>query len=336
MLHFPTRKLLPTTDVYFYHHLKECIAASPWQSVSDVRPIKAVSPTVFICGRHALISRYATKSDLRKLERLKPAHVSYLIDDDIRGALDAPELPADYRERLGRFVSGILPEIEAMADRVVTPSPSIAALYADRPCDLLDPGYISVCRDFGHFDDPDTVRIAFLGTRSHVGDLDFLTGALSDLCVRRPGLELVTYLGRHTPADLRRLRNVRAEAPMSWHAYKVAVLGRERFHIAIAPMLDTRFNRARSFNKFLDHAAVGAFGLYGRQPAFEAVVASPDHGVLLGADPDEWAAELERCVADVSALRGPAMAAAAHAEGIGAPQRVRAFWSRHLGFELTQ
>ena len=333
MLHFPIRKLLPTTDVYFYHHLKDRIAVAPWQSVSDARPIKALSPTVFICGGHALISRYASRSDLRKLARLKPARVSYLIDDDIRAALEAPELPADYRERLGRFVSGILPEIEAMADCVVTPSPAIAALYADLPCELLDPGYISVCRDFGHFDDPGTVRIAFLGTRSHLADLDFLTGTLADLCAGRADVELVTYLGRHTPDDLKRLPNVRTEAPMSWHAYKTGVLGGERFHIAIAPMLDTAFNRARSFNKFLDHAAVGAFGLYGRQPALETAVTAADHGLLLNADPAEWAEKLQSCVADIGALRSRAIAAAARAEEIGAPDRVRAFWSRHLNFE---
>ena len=334
MLHFPIRKLLPTTDVYFYHHLKDRIAVAPWQTISDARPIKALSPTVFVCGGHALISRYASRSDLRKLARLKPAHVSYLIDDDIRAALKAPELPADYRERLGRFVSGVLPEIESMADRVVTPSPAIAALYADRPCDLLDPGYMSICRDFSHFDDPGTLRLAFLGTRSHLADLEFLTGVLADLCVGRAELELVTYLGRHTPDDLRRLPNVRAEAPMSWHSYKAAVLGRERFHIAIAPMLDTTFNRARSFNKYLDHAAVGAFGLYSRQPALETAVTSADHGVLLDDDRTEWAAELMRCVADIGALRDLAVSAAAHAEDIGAPHRVRTFWSRHLNFEV--
>ena len=332
MLQFATRKLLPTTDVYFYHHLKEYIT---WGRASDARPIRALSPTVFICNGHALISRYATRSDLRKLERHKPADVFYLIDDDIRAALEAPELPADYRERLGRFASQDLPAIEAMADRVVTPSQAIAALYADRPCELLDPGHIAICRDFSHFDDMRKVRVAFLGTRSHLADLEFLTDVLADLCARHGDLEVVTYLGRHTPDALRRLAGVRAEAPMSWHAYKDKVLGRERFHLAVAPMLDTAFNRARSFNKFLDHAAVGAFGLYSRQPALEAAVTSPDHGLLLDADRDVWASELERCVADAGALRGRAKAAAARAEEIGAPHRIRTFWARHLKFELA-
>ncbi|MGI9415867.1 MAG: hypothetical protein ACR2PM_19480 [Hyphomicrobiales bacterium] len=333
MLSFPTRKLLPTTDVYFYHHLRDYIS-SPWRGRSGARPVTALSPSVFHCGGRALIARYATRSDLRKLARLKPAQVFYLIDDDIRAALEAPELPNDYRHRLGRFAVEILPAIEDMADCIVTPSPVIASAYDDRPYELLAPGCIDICEDFSHFDDVSTVRLAFLGTRSHLSDLEFLADVLVDLCARCPGLEVMTYLGRHAPAAMQRMPGIRSEAPLPWQAYKRSVLGRQRFHLAIAPMLDTPFNRARSFNKFLDHAAVGAYGLYSRHAALDAVVSAPEHGLLLGNERDHWAGELERCVLDAGALRDHAMAAAARAGQVGAPQRIRAFWSQHLDFEL--
>jgi len=48
---------------------------------------------------------------------------------------------------------------------------------------------------------------------------------------------------------------------MSWEKYR-AFVACHRFHIAIAPALDTAFNRSRSLSRLHDHAAYGAAGLF--------------------------------------------------------------------------
>ncbi len=53
---------------------------------------------------------------------------------------------------------------------------------------------------------------------------------------------------------------------MPWWLYRRA-LARMRFHLAIYPLGDTPFNRARSASKLYEHALVGAASLMSPIPA---------------------------------------------------------------------
>lgn len=95
-------------------------------------------------------------------------------------------------------------------------------------------------------------------------------GRISRSEPHRPGLAEVdgkarcpptTFWNGHTPRCLRNLPNAIHLPMMEWEQLS-GLVAENRFHAAIAPALDTPFNRARSISKLHDHAAYGAAGIY--------------------------------------------------------------------------
>jgi hypothetical protein len=205
----------------------------------------------------------------------------------------------------------------------------ILASYRAFETSLLDPAALAPSPGLDHFDDRGTVRIVFAGTRSHLTDLEAIAAPLAGLLRRRAHWRLTTFLGRHAPAVLRGVANAGHMEPSSWPAYR-GILRRMRFHIALAPALDTPFNRSRSISRLFDHAAFGAAGLYGDLPPFSGVVTDRTSGRLLGEDPDAWCEALDELAGDLAKARRMAADGAALAAALGDPSRVRRFWTERL------
>jgi len=122
---------------------------------------------------------------------------------------------------------------------------------------------------------------------------------------------------------------------MGWGAFQ-RVLKRERFHLAVAPSLDTPFNRARSINKVLDHAAVGTAGLYSSCSPAAAVVKNGRDGMLLENDPQVWRLELERLITEPDRMRQIAVGGMELSAQIGDPARVRMFWEKRFDLASSE
>lgn len=103
--------------------------------------------------------------------------------------------------------------------------------------------------------------------------------------------------------------------------------------MALAPYRDTPFNRARSCNKILDHAAFGAAGLYSARPPLAGYVKDGAEGLLLGDEPQQWINAIEELLAATDVMRNLAGAGAQLAQKLGAPARSRAFWLNLLQLE---
>jgi hypothetical protein len=117
---------------------------------------------------------------------------------------------------------------------------------------------------------------------------------------------------------------------MSWERYR-AFVAAHRFHIALAPALDTTFNRARSLSRLHDHAAYGAAGLYSDHPPFAGTIADGASGRLLPNDPEAWQAALLDLTDDRDAVRLLAEGGQRLSAALGDHGRVRSFWQRELG-----
>jgi hypothetical protein len=115
---------------------------------------------------------------------------------------------------------------------------------------------------------------------------------------------------------------------LDWPGYR-AFIAKNRFHAAIAPALDTPFNRARSVTRLHDNAAFGAAGLYSRQPPFHDVVGTG--GFLVENNVEAWQAALETVITDRALTRGIASEGQALSRRLGDPALVRNFWIRELG-----
>jgi len=102
------------------------------------------------------------------------------------------------------------------------------------------------------------------------------------------------------------------------------------WHIGLAPLLDTPFNRSKSSIKAMDYAAIGLPTLASDTPAYRGSIADGPAGQLVANDPAAWHAALDWLIRDQSLRRSMAeRARAAFAERgtlFGDAERRRAAW----------
>lgn len=218
--------------------------------------------------------------------------IVYLIDDDLAAAAADTALPETYRERMAASVSRQA-RMMALADEVVAGSDVLVGqLRAEHGnVSLMTPPLISPLPELAHFDSKPTSatpwRIGFYGTRAHLADLEHIAPALVSLQSQRDDTELELMLGEHAPKSLAQLSRTRCPAPLGWKKFR-QYQASKRVHIGLAPLLDTPFNRSKSFIKFLDIAAMGGVGVYSDRPPYTGIVEHGVNGLLAGDDPAEW------------------------------------------------
>lgn len=268
-------------------------------------------------GANLVLCRTLPERALRWLERERSAfgRIVYMIDDDLGAAAADDTLPAAYRERMARAAAQ-QPRLLALADEVVACSSLLAKRLRKRHGNVwvTPPPLITPLPDLGHFAAGPTVeqpwRLGFHGTRAHLADLDAIAPALAALQRERDDTQLELMLGQYTPPGLAELPRVSCPAPLPWQKFR-DYQARHRVHIGLAPLLDSPFNRGKSYIKFLDIAVMGGVGVYSNRAPYTEIVEHGATGLLADDDPAEW----QRCISwlleNPEAARGMAEAAAA-------------------------
>lgn len=318
------RGSIPTASLYFSDAMSGLIGDRAG------RPIRRVSPTVFACGDAAVVIRYVGARELAFLRRGGFKKIYLLIDDDLHALHDGDGLPADWRARLIAYRDGALRKLLELVTHVVAPSEPILQSYRRHHSLRLDPVQCHAAASLDHHGNAGRLDIVFAATRSHIEDLEFCAPAIAGFLARRPDAHLTTFLNGHAPAALRNLPNVTHLSPMSWEKYRAYVAG-HRFHVAIAPALDTAFNRSRSLSRLHDHAAYGAAGLFSAQAPFAGAIADGASGRLLPNDPEAWQAALFDLAGNRDAARRLAAGGQHLSAAIGDRDRVRNFWRHQFG-----
>jgi hypothetical protein len=326
---------LPTVDYYVLAGLADLVGRP-----GSAAPIVRLGPHAFAAGRHLLLVRYAEAEELALLAPGRFARVTYLVDDMLPIAAACGELPAAYRARLARFAADVLPRILDVATEVVAPRAETLALFPGHEGSLLDPAHLHVAADHDHFETlaasrpgngphhargPGSVRLAFLGTRSHGAGLEFLEEIALGLARRGTPVTLTTFLGKHVPPRLAGFPGLDNRPPLAWEGFK-RFQRRERFHLLLAPLPDTPFNKGRSITKLMDVAAVGAAGLLADRAPFAGRLRDGEEGLLLPDEPTRWVEAIDALVAEPARARALAEGGARLARRLGDPARVRRFW----------
>ncbi len=316
----------PSSSLYFADPLGDLIGG--WIDVRR-RPIRRLSRTVFVSGDMAVVIRYACKRDLALLERRKFSRVYLLVDDDFFALHENDGLPADYRERLVDYRDGLLQRLLKSVTHVVAPSERILSCYSKKQALLLDPAQCHPDGGLGHHRKAKGLDIVFAATRSHLYDLDLIADPVAEFLKARPDARLTTFLNGHAPKVLKRLPNTIHLPMLGWGRYR-AFVAENRFHVAIAPALETDFNRARSLSKLHDHAAFGAAGIYSHQAPFSNIVSHGASGLLLPNDPAKWKDALFQLADQRSQAEGIAAEGQELSRRVGDRRRVRQFWLKEL------
>lgn len=278
-------------------------------------------------GANLVLCRTLPDRVLYWLERRREmfGRIVYLIDDDLSAAAEDEALPATYRRRMAR-IAAMQPRLLTQADVVVASSEGLASRFEGRHGDVrvLTPPLISPLPDLSHFDAPHW-WVGFHGTRAHLEDVRHIASALRRFHEASPQVSLEVMLGRHTPDELQELERLEMPDAMSWKAFQ-GYRQRRRMHIGLVPLLDSTFNRGKSWIKFLDIAAMGGVGIYSRRYPYTAIVEDGVNGLLADDDPDDWLRCLRLLLERPEDTARMAAAAAETAREIGNPERAVAFW----------
>jgi hypothetical protein len=318
---------LPTSSIYFTEPLADLIGR---RIGGEARPIRRLAPTVFACGATAVVLRYARPRQIALLEQGAFERIYLVIDDDFAALNERDGLPADYRQRLLHYRDGALRRLMTIVTHVVAPSELILANYPDKVRIRLDPAQCHQSGGLDHHGNGRTLDVVFAGTRSHLQDLTHVADAIADVLRLRPDMRLTTFLNGHAPKALKNLDNAIHLSALEWPDYR-AFVAANRYHVAIAPAMNTAFNAARSVNKLHDHAAFGAAGLYSRQSPFDRIVDDGRSGLLLPNEPARWREALLDLVGRRDRVRQLAAEGQNLSRRLGDRRRVRAFWFEELG-----
>ena len=147
------------------------------------------------------------------------------------------------------------------------------------------------------------VRIVFAGTASHGRDLDLVAPAIRAVAGRFGAAVEFIFFGQ-APQDVPG-RCVAFEEDYASYARALTGLAPD---IALAPLEDTPFNRAKSAVKWLEYSAAGAAGVYSHLPAYE-LVSHGRTGLVAGPDWREWEQAIAGLVEDAVLRRSLAEAA---------------------------
>lgn len=322
----------PTADLYVRNPLGagDTVTGAP-PAGQGLRDLVRMAPTVFESPRAVLVVRH----DLKHRVRLRGRRLVYLLDDDVFAAAEDPSLPVNYRRRL-RLVD--LPQARrflAEADHLVVSSEPLAeALDRQRrkpgqQIHIVSPQWSEPMPGTGHFRRGRPPRLAFLASRVHRADLDFVLPVIARVLGEVPDAVLSIAANHEDLGPLTGHPRVERFTETAWGAYREA-LPRMGCHLALYPLRETATNRARSSNKIIEQAIAGAAGIYSAWWPGARQVQDGVTGFLLPNDPLSWAElsiELLRNPARLRALSG---AAQRHAATLNDPQPLRDLWQRLL------
>jgi glycosyltransferase involved in cell wall biosynthesis len=254
---------------------------------------------VLVCQRHAV----ATVAEADRLIEHCHRHgmrMVYDLDDDLL------TVPDDHPE--AERLCGLAPVVRRLvlaADRLWVATPALADRLEElRPDAEVVPNALDD-RLWQPAPPPTDglVRIVYMGTATHDGELAFLTPVAAALRRRygtRVRFEVVGVTSRALPAGFDR-RLPEGDAANASYPGFVEWFGRQRWDIAVSPLIENPFNLCKSAIKPMEYAACGLPTVASRHPEYEAAFGG-DHGVfLVENDETAWIDALAKLIDDPGA-----------------------------------
>jgi glycosyltransferase involved in cell wall biosynthesis len=235
-----------------------------------------------LSGSLLVFVRYIPTSWRRLLQQSvhKPGGIVLFIDDDVLDWRSATGTPWRYRWKLWRLSARHAGWLRKQGAALWVSTPYLHRKYANWSPQLVLPSSIAP-------DTPDPVRLFYHGSLSHMGDIRWLKDVVAQALAAEPRLTF-ELIGTDRIADAwDSMQRVTVVHPMAWSAYQ-SFAGLAGRNIGLVPLLDTPFNRARSYTKFFDITRSGAVGIYSDHPAYRDIVRDGVEGLVLPNTPTQW------------------------------------------------
>jgi len=201
---------------------------------------------------------------------------------------------------------------------------------------LIRPYWSESFPSLDHFDhlerENNWIDVAYLGSIVHRSDLVFVLPAVGRLLDLHPNMRFHVPARHRLPAEFENHPRVQRIPGVGWTAYRKQIVGR-RFHIALYPLLDTPFNRARSANKLIEHAVVGTAPVYSSCWSEAQNAAEYGAGCLIPNDREAWVQGLSGLIENPDRMRRLAMRAQHYARTLNTTGPQRKLWRKLLELE---
>jgi glycosyltransferase involved in cell wall biosynthesis len=146
------------------------------------------------------------------------------------------------------------------------------------------------------------IKIGYMGTVTHKSDIEMILPALKSISIRHPNVRY-EFIGGIAPDGASPLLS---ELPISWvspgkgqNSYPLFMLwftSHACWDIALAPLENSPFTRAKSDIKLLDYASIGAAAIFSRCEAYQSSVLHQETGWLTENTIEGWEDGLETLI----------------------------------------
>lgn len=186
------------------------------------------------------------------------------------------------------------------ADLVTVTTPALAARYAPHGRVAIIQNYVPAAwLSIKHSTSPSELIVGWTGTvGTHQGDLPVTRGGVATAIRETDARFRVVGNAELIRRDLSLDEEPECVPWKEWgyYAYEIAKLD-----VGIAPLTDTAFNRAKSWLKPLEYAALGVPSVVSPLPSYRSLAAS-GIGILAKDRSRDWAREVKRLVSDSAYL----------------------------------
>lgn len=243
---------------------------------------------------------------LRELKRRTRTLVVYDIDDWYE------EIPG--YNRASRNIQpeqhDLIRECMALADLITVSTPALAEGYAHLGRTVVLPNYLDpeVWTGNEKYRTPRSrVHVGWVGVfADRAGDVDLLRPWLGRFLERHPGVrfvvagsgaELLAYLD--VPGVV--IDPIAPDAPNHVRPYEHLPAMLAHIDVGLVPLVDNRFNRAKSWCKGLEYGAMGVPTVASPSREYRSFIRPGINGLL--ARPDTWARQVEAVLDDLDGYR---------------------------------
>jgi len=269
-------------------------------TIADAETAMRYQADVIVTQRYA-IEDDATAQALIAHANATGAALLYDMDDDLLNIppdhADADELrpKAGTVRRLIKGASQVWVSTPTLAEtvRAIQPRVTVVPNGLDERIWLARPQ--TPRRGFG------PVRILYMGTATHASDFAIIAPALERLKRTFPHHVEITIIGVTSEGSLPEgvgRAHPSANGSNSYPGFVNWITAQAPWDVGLAPLDDTRFNRAKSTIKTHDYAALGLAVLASDMKVYQGSLADGPGGMLVANDPQSWFAALSLMVRD--------------------------------------
>jgi len=233
-------------------------------------------------GACVIFVRYLPKAWSKLIEgvRANLHSLIFFIDDDVLDTGATAGLPLRYRYKLARLGSRQAAWLKNQKADLWVSNEYLLKKYASWNPKLVLPSPLPLVREY--------CRVFYHGSASHDAEIRWLRPVMDEVLSRDEHISFEIIGGRDVHRMYRGIPRVTVVHPMKWTSYGAFQSLRGR-HIGLAPLLDTIFNKARSYTKYFDITRSGAVGIYSPNSAYAEVVTHGHNGLIVVLEQKAWA-----------------------------------------------